>query len=55
MAKIKIPRAEITQPAVGGGRDLIGVAAGNAVGTGLQDLVTKFATYEIKKNIIFLI
>jgi hypothetical protein len=50
MAKIKIPRAEITQPAVGGGRDLIGVAAGNAVGTGLQDLVTKFATYEIKKN-----
>ena len=43
-------RDGIRQPAVGGGLDLIGVAAGQAVGTGLEDVVTKIAGYQAKLN-----
>lgn len=43
-------RDGIGQPAVGGGLDLIGVATGQAVGTGLEDVVTKIAGYQAKLN-----
>jgi len=43
-------RDGIGQPAVGGGVDLIGVATGQAVGTGLEDVVTKIAGYQAKLN-----
>ena len=43
-------RDGIAQPAVGGGLDLIGVAAGQAVGTGFQEVITKIANYQAKQD-----
>lgn len=43
-------RDGIGQPAVGGGLDLIGVAAGQAAGTGFQDVITKIANYQAKQD-----
>ena len=43
-------RDGIGQPAVGGGLELIGVATGQAVDTGLEDVVTKIAGYQAKLN-----
>jgi len=43
-------RDGIGQPAVGGGLDLIGVAAGQAAGTGFQEVITKVANYQAKQD-----